>query len=53
MKMATFHEYSDVSLITFGGSNPEVYAPNQTLTWNSLIDDEYWTVTMSKLSING
>jgi len=40
-------------MITFGGYNLDEFAPNQTLSWNSLIDTDYWSLRLTKVSLNG
>ena len=38
-------------MFTVGGYDIEKFAPNQTVTWNYCIDDTYWTVRLSKVSL--
>lgn len=40
-------------MITIGGYNVDTFAPNQTITWNNLIDTDYWSVRLSKVTLNG
>ena len=42
----------ETSKAIFGGYDTEKYAKlNQTITWNSLIDDNYWTVRLMSAKI--
>ena len=34
-----------------GGYDIDKFAPNQTLTWNYVTDDTYWTVKLSGVSL--
>ena len=41
------------SKILFGGYNTTKYGyPNETITWNTLENDLYWTVNLIKVGIN-
>lgn len=40
------------SKVIFGGYDLEKYAkPNATLTWNKLVDDNYWTVSLTEAKL--
>ena len=39
-------------MITFGGYDAERFAPNQTLTWNPLINENYWTLKLKKVMVD-
>lgn len=41
---------SSESFMTFGGYDLPAYTPNKTeISWNYLIDTDYWTVRLSKV----
>lgn len=43
---------TDSSVATFGGYNLDVFAGgNKTITWNSLINTNYWTVGLVSVKI--
>lgn len=51
-RMALWSDYSEQSMFTLGGYDPDYFAPNETLTWNPLVNTDYWTVELSSVSIN-
>lgn len=50
--MALWSDYSEQSMFTLGGYDPEYFAPNETLTWNPLVNTDYWTVELTSVTIN-
>lgn len=49
-RMALWTDYSEESMFTLGGYDPEYFAPNDTLTWNPLVNTDYWTVELTSVS---
>ena len=50
-KLAASTDYGQQSVLTIGGYDTKQYAPNTTESWNSLIDTDYWSVRLSKVSL--
>ena len=50
-KIADYNNYREIPAFTLGGYDIDKFAPNQTLTWNYLTDDTYWTVRLSGVSL--
>jgi pyruvate-formate lyase len=50
-KLAGTTDYGQQSILTIGGYDINTHAPNMTVSWNSLIDTDYWSVRLSKVSL--
>ncbi len=49
--LTSFNNYVNTSMFTIGGYDLETYAPNSTVTWNSIENTSYWTVILSEATI--
>ena len=49
--LSEYNNYREIPAFTIGGYDIEKFAPNQTLTWNYVTDDTYWTVKLSQVSL--
>ena len=43
--------FRNSSVITVGGYDLDRFAPNATITWNPLVDTDYWTVRLKKVML--
>ena len=43
--------YRNSSAITIGGYDLDKFGPNQTITWNNLVNTDYWTVKLKKVML--
>ena len=49
--LSEYNNYREIPAFTIGGYDIDKFAPNQTLTWNYVTDDTYWTVKLSGVSL--
>jgi hypothetical protein len=50
-KLAGTTDYGKKSILTLGGYDINTHAPNMTVSWNPLIDTDYWSVRLSKVAL--